>query len=75
MPVNHTLDTFTHDQFSTELRVSGEAFGGRTAWTVGYWLYDADDFNSNISVLMPCLFTNSCIDRVDNISVEDRGLL
>ncbi len=74
LPINHTLDTFTHDQFSTELRISGEAFGGKTAWTVGYWYYDADDFNSNISVLMPCLFANSCIDRVDTITVEDRGL-
>lgn len=30
-----------------------------------FYYFDADDFNSNISVLFPCLNAQSCIDRVD----------
>jgi len=74
LPINHTVDTFNHDQFSAELRISGQLFNDRMDWTAGYFYYDADDFNSNISVLMPCLFATSCIDRVDTVNTENTGI-
>lgn len=74
LPINHTLDTFIHDQFSTELRISGQMFNGMTDWTAGYFYYDASDRNSNISVLMPCLFATSCYDRVDIVDTENNGI-
>ncbi len=74
MPINHTLDTFRHDQDSIELRVSGQLFDGRTSWTVGYFDLEQYDLNTNISVLFPCLIGVACIDRVDNVWVENSGL-
>lgn len=74
MPINHTLDTFTHEQFSAELRISGQLFDERMDWTAGYFHYDADDMNSNISILMPCLFGTSCYDRVDNVNTKNSGI-
>ena len=89
MPINHTLDTFRHDQDSVELRVSGSLFNGRTSWTVGYFDLEQYDLNTNISVLFPSfqcntlvpsagnatgIFGSSCIDRVDNVWVENSGL-
>jgi iron complex outermembrane receptor protein len=74
MPINHTLDTFRDEQDTAELRVSGLAFGERTEWTVGAFYFDADDFNSNISVLFPCLLGTSCIDRVDTQTTRNTGL-
>lgn len=74
MPINHTLDTFRHDQDSVELRVSGQLFGGRTSWTVGYFDLEQYDLNTNISVLFPCVIGVACIDRVDNVWVENSGL-
>ena len=74
MPINHTLDTFRDEQETAELRISGQAFGDRTAWTVGGFYFDADDFNSNISVLFPCLFPTACIDRVDTQNTRNTGI-
>ncbi|HEY8519520.1 MAG TPA: TonB-dependent receptor [Gammaproteobacteria bacterium] len=74
MPINHTLDTFRDQQDTAELRVSGRAFGDRTEWTVGAFYFDADDFNSNISVLYPCLNAQSCIDRVDTQNTRNNGV-
>lgn len=84
MPINHTLDTFRHDQDSVELRVSGSLFDGRTAWTVGYFDLDQYDLNTNISVLFPAngcaaaplqgIIGVACIDRVDNVWIDNSGL-
>jgi iron complex outermembrane receptor protein len=74
MPINHTLDTFRDQQDTAELRVSGQLFGERTEWTAGAFYFDADDFNSNISVLFPCLLGTSCIDRVDTQTTENTGV-
>ena len=74
MPINHTLDTFRHDQDSVEIRVSGTLFDDRTSWTIGYFDLDQYDLNTNISVLFPCLFGTACIDRVDNVWVENSGV-
>jgi iron complex outermembrane receptor protein len=83
MPINHTLDTYRNSQDTAELRVSGELFGDKTQWTAGYFWYDADDFNSNISVLYPagspsdpraCLLGTSCIDRVDSQTTKNTGV-
>ncbi|MBN1240532.1 MAG: TonB-dependent receptor [Gammaproteobacteria bacterium] len=74
MPMNHTLDTFRNEQDTAEIRVSGQMFGGRTDWTVGGFWFDSSDFNSNISVLMPCLFPTACIDRVDTVDVRNTGI-
>jgi len=74
MPINHTLDTFKDDQDTAELRVSGQLFNERTEWTVGAFYFDADDFNSNISVLFPCLLGTSCIDRVDTQNTQNSGV-
>jgi iron complex outermembrane receptor protein len=74
LPINHTLDTFRDNQDTAELRVSGQLFDGKTDWTVGGFWFDADDFNSNISVLFPCLFGTSCIDRVDTQNTHNTGV-
>ncbi len=74
MPINHTLDTFRDDQDTAELRFSGRAFNERTEWTVGAFYFKADDFNSNISVLYPCLNPQSCIDRVDTQTTRNTGI-
>lgn len=73
MPINHTLDTFRDDQDTAEIRVSGRAFGEKTEWTAGYFYFDADDLNSNISVLYPCLTPTACIDRIDTQSTKNTG--
>jgi iron complex outermembrane receptor protein len=74
MPINHTLDTFRDDQDTVELRVSGQLFNDKTEWTAGYFYFNADDLNSNISVLYPCLFPTACIDRVDTQTTENTGI-
>jgi iron complex outermembrane receptor protein len=74
MPINHTLDTFKDEQDTAEVRVSGQLFSERTEWTVGAFSFDADDFNSNISVLFPCLLGTSCIDRVDTQNTKNTGV-
>jgi iron complex outermembrane recepter protein len=74
MPINHTLDTFRDEQDTAELRVSGRLFNDKTDWTVGAFYFDADDFNSNISVLFPCLFPTACIDRVDTQNTQNTGV-
>ncbi|HEX7080251.1 MAG TPA: TonB-dependent receptor [Gammaproteobacteria bacterium] len=74
MPINHTLDTFRDDQDTAELRFSGSLFNDRTDWTLGGFYFDADDFNSNISVLFPCLFPTACIDRVDTQNTRNTGI-
>jgi iron complex outermembrane receptor protein len=74
MPINHTLDTFRDDQDTAELRVSGRLFNDRTEWTAGYFSFNADDYNSNISVLYPCITGTSCIDRVDTQTTENTGI-
>jgi iron complex outermembrane receptor protein len=74
MPINHTLDTFRDSQDTAELRVSGRLFNGKTDWTAGYFYFDADDVNPNISVLYPCLLGTSCIDRVDTQNTHNTGL-
>ncbi len=88
MPINHTLDTFRHEQDSIELRVSGTLFDDRTSWTIGYFDLDQYDLNTNISVLFPNTNCNTtfpdpgnrtgligvaCIDRVDNVWVNNSG--
>jgi iron complex outermembrane receptor protein len=74
MPINHTLDTFRDEQDTAEFRVSGQLFDDRMDWTVGAFYFDADDFNSNISVLFPCLLGTSCIDRVDTQNTQNTGV-
>ena len=74
MPINHTLDTFIDDQDTLEIRVSGRLFNDKMDWTAGYFSFDADDLNSNISVLYPCLNATACIDRVDTQHTENTGL-
>jgi len=83
MPINHTLDTFRDNEDTAELRVSGKLFNGKTEWTAGYFYFDSDDLNSNISVLYPagspadpraCLLGTSCIDRVDTQNTHNTGL-
>jgi iron complex outermembrane receptor protein len=74
MPINHTLDTYRDEQDTAELRVSGQIFDERTEWTLGFYYFNADDFNSNISVLFPCLLGTSCIDRVDTQTTENTGI-
>jgi iron complex outermembrane receptor protein len=74
MPINHTLDTFRDDQDTAEIRVSGQLFDDRMEWTAGYFYFNADDLNSNISVLYPCLNATACIDRVDTQTTENTGV-
>jgi iron complex outermembrane receptor protein len=74
MPINHTLDTFNDNQNTAEVRVSGQLFNDKTQWTVGAFYFDADDLNSNISVLYPCLVGTSCIDRVDTQNTHNTGV-
>ena len=74
MPINHTLDTFRDDQDTAELRVSGQLFNDKMEWTAGYFYFNADDLNSNISVLYPCLTPTACIDRVDTQTTENTGV-
>jgi iron complex outermembrane receptor protein len=74
MPINHTLDTFRDDQDTAELRVSGQLFDDKMEWTAGYFYFNADDLNSNISVLYPCLTPTACIDRVDTQTTENTGV-
>ncbi|HEU4619472.1 MAG TPA: TonB-dependent receptor [Gammaproteobacteria bacterium] len=74
MPINHTLDTFNDNQNTAEVRVSGQLFSDKTQWTVGAFYFDADDLNSNISVLYPCLLGTSCIDRVDTQNTHNTGV-
>lgn len=74
MPINHTVDTFRDDQDTVELRVSGELFNDRMAWTAGYFYFNADDMNSNISVLYPCLNATACIDRVDTQTTKNKAV-
>jgi iron complex outermembrane receptor protein len=74
MPINHTLDTFRDDQDTAEIRVSGQLFDDRMEWTAGYFYFNADDLNSNISVLYPCLTATACIDRVDTQNTENTGV-
>ncbi len=74
MPINHTLDTFRDDQDTAEIRVSGQLFDERMEWTAGYFYFNAEDLNSNISVLYPCLNATACIDRVDTQTTENTGV-
>jgi iron complex outermembrane receptor protein len=74
MPINHTLDTFRDDQDTAEIRVSGRVFGDRTDWTAGYFWFEAEDLNPNISVLYPCLTPTSCIDRIDTQFTKNTGI-
>jgi iron complex outermembrane receptor protein len=74
MPINHTLDTFRDEQDTVEFRVSGDLFDERMAWTAGYFYFDADDLNSNISVLYPCLNATACIDRVDTQTTKNKAV-
>jgi iron complex outermembrane receptor protein len=63
-----------YDQDTVELRVSGDLFGGRTSWTAGYFYLDSFDVNSQIVSLAPCILGTSCIDRVDDVWVENSGV-
>jgi iron complex outermembrane receptor protein len=74
MPINHTLDAFNDDQDTAEVRVSGRLFDDKTEWTAGYFYFNADDFNSNISVLYPCINGTACIDRIDTQETKNTGL-
>jgi len=74
MPINHTLDTFRDNQDTAEIRFSGRLFGDKTDWTAGYFWFEADDLNPNISVLYPCLTPTSCIDRIDTQLTKNTGI-
>ena len=74
MPINHTLDTFVDDQDTAEIRVSGQLFEDRMEWTAGMFYFNAEDLNSNISVLYPCLNATACIDRVDTQTTENKAI-
>ena len=66
LPINHTFDRFVHEQDSYELRLSGQAFGTRTDWTLGGFKFEANDFQPNYVILFPGLLPQSNIDRIDN---------
>jgi iron complex outermembrane receptor protein len=53
LPINHTWDTATHDQFTQEFQLTGVAFNDRLEWATGYFMYDAEDTNANIGTLAP----------------------
>jgi len=72
-----------YQQDTVELRVSGELFRGRTAWTAGYFGLDSEDVNSQIVSLNPCVTnanpstvpgSGSCQDRVDWVWVDSKGV-
>ena len=75
MPINHTLDTFRrrpgHGRDSRQRpAVRRQAWSGPRAM----FYFNADDLNSNISVLYPCLNATACIDRVDTQTTENTGV-
>jgi iron complex outermembrane receptor protein len=75
IPYSSLTNDIQYNQDTIELRVSGELFGGRTAWTAGYFSLDSEDVNSQIVSLNPCVLgANSCQDRVDWVSVDSNGV-
>lgn len=76
IPMNHTLDTFTDEQLTVEGRLSGqlEWSDWTTDWTFGVYYFDADDFNSNISLLHFGVISASDIDRIDEQNTEKLGI-
>ena len=54
--------------------MSGQLFDDSMEWTAGYFYFNAEDLNSNISVLYPCLNATACIDRVDTQTTENTGI-
>jgi len=74
IPLNHTLDWFTDEQFTAELRVSGRMMD-RTDWTAGAFYFDADDYNSNISILhQSVIVPGGDYDRIDDQQSEKIGV-
>ena len=67
-------NTIVDHQNTVELRVSGKLFGGRTAWTAGYFSLDSLDVNPSTVSLAPCLQATSCIDRHDSVWVDNSGV-
>ena len=67
-------NTIVDHQDTIELRASGMLFGGRTAWTAGYFSLDSLDVNPSIVSLAPCIQATSCIDRLDSVWVDDSGV-
>jgi len=53
LPINHTWDTATHEQFTQEFQLTGLSFNGRLDWATGLFMYDAEDTNANIGTLAP----------------------
>lgn len=76
IPLNHTLDTFKDDQLTIEGRLNGqiEWQDWTTEWTTGIFYYDADDYNSNISILHLGVISASDIDRIDDQTSEKLGV-
>jgi iron complex outermembrane receptor protein len=74
IPLNHTLDRFIDEQFTAEFRVSGRMMD-RTDWTAGLFYFDADDFNSNISILhQSVIVPGGDYDRIDDQQAEKLGV-
>lgn len=71
---NHFVNDDKYDQDTIELRVSGSLFGGRTAWTAGYFSLEAFDLGSTIAQQVPCVNVTSCIDRVDSVWVDNSAI-
>lgn len=76
LPMNHTLDTFNDEQFTVEGRLNGQIDWSdwTTDWTAGVFYFDADDYNSNISILHYGVISASDIDRIDDQSAEKLGI-
>jgi iron complex outermembrane receptor protein len=72
--VHQLFNAFYDDQDSVELRVSGSLFNGKTSWTVGYFTFDSHDFGTNISESTPCVRSTSCIDRWDEVWVDNSAI-
>jgi iron complex outermembrane receptor protein len=76
IPLNHTLDTYQDQQLTVEGRLSGqlEWSDWTTDWTTGVFYYDADDYNSNISILHLGIIGAGDIDRIDDQTSSKLGI-
>jgi iron complex outermembrane receptor protein len=69
---NHTYDYFKDEQFTAEVRLSGELFNEVTEWTAGAFYFHADDYNSNISIANPYAANpTGDIDRIDDQTTKN----
>jgi iron complex outermembrane recepter protein len=52
LPVNPTYDTTTHEQFTSEVQLTGTSFE-KLEWATGAFYYDAEDTNRGFVTLYP----------------------